>query len=485
MLGSGDEDKLQMRSPTEIWPPTHEPWRIPFPIVVALTVNFFVALAVWPGFMSWDSLLALKQLRTGITSSAYPPMVSYMWALPDLLIPGPGGMLLLQNGILFVALGMLFYAFGLSSLATLALFVLFVASPILIGPMLVVWKDVGMSACLLLSVALAVFYMRHRQSRYLVASMVMMVIGGAYRLNAFAALLPLILAMATLALYWRQPETSVLLSARWLLRLLGLSVLLGVAALVLIALSLSFRLPDLKPLPSVFSPAFPQVYDLLGISACAERVLLPNELMRRPMSADDMKRLYDPRHVQLSFDMSNTGNPALLKPTFGSGDQIANAWWGAIRDYPGCYLMHRLRVLSYLIGANRGEVFYVTHPYIDQNDLGIQMTPTPLTAKVLHMVNGDSPLARLWIFMVVAALVTVWLYWVNRYSFWLAVTLMVSSLLYLTGNVAVLPAADARYQHWIAVCMFVIIALGVKQAERMVQDKRCQRSSDRSQLDHS
>src|SRR3954447_24364589 len=176
-----------MRSLTDMWPPSHEPWRIPFPIAVALAVNFFVALAVWPGFMSWDSIFALKQLRTGITESAYPPMVSYMWAIPDLLIPGPGGMLLLQNGVLFVALGMVFYALKLSNSAVVALFFLFVASPILIGPMLVVWKDVGMSACLLLSVALSVFYMRRYHSRYLVAAMLFLMIGGSYRLNSFTA----------------------------------------------------------------------------------------------------------------------------------------------------------------------------------------------------------------------------------------------------------------------------------------------------------
>jgi hypothetical protein len=293
-------------------------------------------------------------------------------------------------------------------------------------------------------------------------------IGGAFRLNSFPALLPLIVAVATLALLW-QPNSKPRLSARSLLRVLGLTTILASATLAFIVLSLSFRLPDLKPLPRTFSAEFSQVFDLLGISACAERVLIPNELLRRPMSADDVRRLYDPRHVQLSFDMANTGNPALLQPTFRSGEQIQNAWWGAIRGYPGCYLLHRIRVLMYLIGANRGDVFYVTHPGIDQNDLGITMTPTRLTSRVLHIVTGGRPLARLWIFMLTATLATIWLYRKNIASFWWAAMLMTSGLLYLAGNVFVLPAADARYQHWVAVCMFVVIALGVKEVELIVR----------------
>jgi hypothetical protein len=449
---------------------------------VALSVNFVVALAVWPGFMSWDSVFALKQLRSGITASGFPPMVSYMWALPDLLIPGPGGMLLLQNGVLFFALGMLFHAFGLSALGILALFLLFVVSPLLIGPMLVVWKDVGMSAFLLLSVALAVFYTRHRQSRYLVAAMIAAAIGGAYRLNAFPALLPLMLGIATLALLWRKSDQKIRVSAPSLVRILGLAAALSGAALAFFMLSVSFRLPDLKPLPRVFNAAlYSQVFDLLGISACAERVLVPNELMLRPMSAADIKRLYDPRCVLHSVD---TGNPAKLQETFGSMeepftfqqperehqiqillDRIQHAWWDAIRAYPGCYLMHRLLLLRYLMGANDGDVYYLTHAEIQQNDLGIAMTPTPLTSMLLQLIIGDSPLARLWVFILTATLTMFWLYRKNRTSFWWAAMLMTSGLLYLIGNVFMLPSADARYQHWVAVCMFVIVALGIKKIE--------------------
>jgi hypothetical protein len=447
-----------------MWPPVTETWRIPFPIVIALVMNFFVALAVWPGFMSWDSFLALKQLRTGITVSAYPPMVSYMWALPDLLVPGPGGMLLLQNGALFVGLGMIFYAMKLSNVTVIALFFLFVASPILIGPMLVVWKDVGMSACLVLTVAMSVFYMRRGQFRYLVAAMLFLTIGGSYRLNSFTALLPLIFAIALLASLWRQSDPKPWFCARSV----GLAAGLASAALGFIVLSVSFRLPDLKPLPLTFNAEWSQVFDLIGISACAERVLVPDQLMRRPMSIDDIKRIYNPRHVQLSFDMTSPGDPALLRPTFGSKEQIQHMWFRTISTYPGCYVMHRLRLLMYLVGANAGEVFYLTHGGIDQNDLGIAMTPTALTSRILHIVTSGGPLARLWTFMLAAMIAMFWLYARNRASFWMAAILMTSGLSYLTGNVFVLPAADARYQHWVAICMFGIIVLGVKELELVV-----------------
>jgi hypothetical protein len=443
---------------------------VPFEIFLALTLNFFVALAVWPGFMSWDSLFALKQLRQGITVSAYPPVVSYVWYLPDHLIPGPGGMLLLQNGILLGAVGLFLYSFRARILLSMGLLVLFVATPIILGPMLVVWKDIGMSAFLALAVALIVYASRKKSLTLLTFGFVSLVIGGCYRLNAFPALLPIGLA-GLLVLREIRPE------ANWR-RLMSIYAAGGVFAFLVIALSVSFRLPDLRPLPRVFNSNMTQIHGLLGMSVCLGENLVPPEFFLRPASMSDLERVYKPQHSQLSF---TNGNPEFMQYTgFPRVSDLAARWRHAVISHPLCYLKQRLDVLAYLLGANKGAVFYPTHPLIDENDLGIKMQPTVLTQRLVGYIERaaqpawglPNALARGWFWGLLAAVCCLALYIRRRPAWPLAALIYTSGVLYLAGSFFVVPAADARYAHWYVVTCFLSVALAISDAVSLSLERR-------------
>jgi hypothetical protein len=103
--------------------------------------TIFVAVCVisWPGFMSFDSMYALRQARTGIETGVWPPMVSYLWVLCEQFIPGQGGMFIVGNALVFFGIAALGRALGAGDFRILLAMLLVAWAPVT----LVVWKDVA------------------------------------------------------------------------------------------------------------------------------------------------------------------------------------------------------------------------------------------------------------------------------------------------------------------------------------------------------
>jgi hypothetical protein len=372
-------------------------------------------------------------------------------------------MLLLQNGILLAGLGIILYCLRPPILVSLLLQVLFVATPIILGPMLVVWKDIGMSAFLVMSIALIVYASARQSLLALGAALACLIIGGCYRLNAFPALLPLgfagLLVLRDNARvgesYMQWPRLLVIYAA-------GIAITAAI-----IAASVSFRLPDLKPLPKVFNAEMTEIFDLLGTSVCLRENLVPEAFFTYSASPDDLIRVYKPQHMQLSF---GEGRSDLMQYAgFQQITDLGQRWRRAVLAHPLCYLRHRLLVASFLLGANTGAVFYPTHPGLDANDLGIKIQPTALTERVVRYVESAAQpawgivnlLARGWSWGLAAGIC--WFYLVTRRRPMrrLASIICASGVLYLAEAIFVIPAADARYAHWFVVACFLTCSLAV------------------------
>ena len=66
---------------------------------------FLLTLAVYyPGYMSFDSIYQLQGAREGVTDNWNPPMMAYVWRVLDRIVPGPGGMLIVNAGLFWFAL---------------------------------------------------------------------------------------------------------------------------------------------------------------------------------------------------------------------------------------------------------------------------------------------------------------------------------------------------------------------------------------------
>lgn len=438
---------------------------IPYWTAALLAVG--ITIAVWPGFMSHDSLRQLREARHGVTGG-YPTLPCYLWIPFDALWPGPAGMLTFQNGLLLAAVAhLLARATRWTARLRALLLVLFLLLPPLFGPMLVVWKDVGMAAFMATGAAALLHAETAETPRArrwaLAAAFVCLGCGAAFRLNAFPAAIPLLLWMGWLTL-----------PAAGRLAKLGSAALLALLILAATTALNTWRLPDGTLLPRPKNPSKAMVHDLVGISYRVRRVLLPPEFYaaHRDYSISDIDDLYLRHPGDLNPTRWNT-DPAVRRPRLildGSVD-VGRYWRAAVSRYPLAYLRHRARVFAAMVGFHRRPVFYPTHGRIDRNDLGVRHRPTVLTHAALLYVNSASRtlLARSWVYYLLSFLAMAALL-VRRPPRWHVPFLLgASGLLYLATFVPVVIAAELRFNCWpvaaSALCVVLTVA-ALRQGSR-------------------
>ena len=115
-------------------------------LTFALAIALLFSAASYPGFMSFDSVEALRQAREGIEGSQYPPFGSYVWRILDWIWPGPTLMQFFQNCTLLMSFAWILNNIGWPWFLRLVILTLFALMPPIAGTMLVVWKDIAVAA---------------------------------------------------------------------------------------------------------------------------------------------------------------------------------------------------------------------------------------------------------------------------------------------------------------------------------------------------
>ncbi len=325
-----------------------------------------VCLVSWPGFMSFDSMYALRQARTGIETGSYPPMVSYLWALCERLVPGQGGMFAVQNALVFLGIAALGSALGAGDSRILVAMLVVALAPATLGPMLVVWKDVLFGGLMAIAYALTLRYLERPRRAAALWALASLALASSFRINGIAAAVPAVAAIAwtmsrgssssadpeskpaSAASLWQRGRTAA-----------STFVLLLAATFGFVALTVTWRLPDLERIPMPLASSGTQLHDLIGISLCAGRNLLPTGFYSGEVTLQRLASIYRPEHVQLSI-----GPPPLLEdaPLSAHSTLVGERAVEARAQYPLCYLRHRAQVFVYTMGANPGRVFYLTQP---------------------------------------------------------------------------------------------------------------------------
>jgi hypothetical protein len=436
-------------------------------LAFAVLATAAVCWPVWPGQMSYDGLNAYRTSIEGIETAVWPPMHAYLFWLSRKAGLGVGGLFAAQTFLIFfgAALSAALLLRSLRSfLLALAGFALLcvVVAPML-GVMLVHWRDVTTASFAVAGVALWLLAARYRASGWLILAALAIGVSVALRYNAFA-LFSLIVPLMVWKPFLGRPA-----SARVRLIAVGaLAVSIGLAWA-----SVQWRLPDFKRLPPASQTTNIQVFDLLGVSACAGRSYLPLAVTRgAPLSGDQVRALYDPRHVQLSFQ-EHPGIPRIYATRKFQTPQmradVAQAWRSAVAEHFSCYLAHRNAVFAQQMGLARGEVFYPTHGALDANPYGLRLArPAASQAVTAYVWQGAHGWwSRPALLYAAATLVLAGL-WLRRDPRALFATTLVGgafaneALLYLIA-----PEADARYIFPGNVFCALVVATGVAMlAER-------------------
>jgi hypothetical protein len=427
------------------------------PLLTGIVAAGAILAAVYPGFMSYDSVRALHEARTSVVGGDYPPFVSYVWRVFDLIWPGPSLMLLVQNFVLAFAFGIVVRALGYRSpTAVVAGVALFSLAPPILGPMLVVWKDVGVSACLCSAVACFLAADGAPKPRPAITTgVVLLAAGAAYRLNAIMAVVPLVGWYA-----WRGGFAGL---ARGKAFVAGGVITAGIAAAV-IAVN-GVRYPSLERLPPPTGITGVMIHDLVAMTALTGRPLLPaaDPASRHQDEIDYFRRVYDHRHIELQGANDAEGR---IKPYFRlPASDIRSAWLTALRAEPRAYLARRTAVFRELVGFTDGRTFMATHPGVDPNDEGVMYRPTRLSNAVVDYVwrASATPVGKPWFYYALgAAALAIALLRQGSRERAAALAVAASGFFYLLPLYFVTPAADVRYNHWSIVCALIVVAIAAR-----------------------
>ncbi|SOE68876.1 hypothetical protein SAMN05446635_3431 [Burkholderia sp. OK233] len=419
--------------------------------IAALVATAFVSLASYPGFLSYDSIQELAQARTIVDGSQYPPFGSYVWRIFDWIAPGPTLMQIVQNGILEFSFAYMVGRTRMPMGVKLLCVAAFTALPPILGPMLVVWKDVAVGACYMGALALLASVTAEstgNRKRTLVALALFLVwCGMAYRFNAASGAFPLVMYAL-----WKLLGTSS--SARQTIKRILSGAMLTLALCAVVWVMNNYRLPSFERLARNTNSDSIMKYDLIGISVFANKSIVP-DINGNSVPVDYLKSIYDPRHLNIT---ANNDREHLVAP---NPDHVASRWLSAIKSNPLAYLRHRTAVFREYISLHSHDVFYVTHPSVDANDLGVTFTPTAFKSHVTEYMwkSGSTNFCRPWIYYSASLILVVALFLVKAGSYRLeALTAISSAYLYLMPMYFITPAADLRYNFW-SVCGCVVASI--------------------------
>jgi len=431
---------------------------------LALSATLLISAVSWPGFMSFDSMYALKQAREGIETGGYPPMVSYVWFLCDQLLAGQGGMFLLQNMLVFFGIVQLGRSLAIGPLRVAAAIAIVMLSPMTLGPMLVVWKDVAFAGWLLFGYAFTFDFLRTGKRRQLWVALFFITMASCFRLNGIVAAIPALALIACrisgLKTPWQKDNEGARIGWRNSGKAVGFFFAITMFVFGSVVLISTWRLPDLKKVNIATGSGWTQLGDLIGISACAKRNLIPGDFYTGAMTMRRIEALYFPEHSQRSFGASPlldesgfSGNQALIDAT------VSNAR----KKYWRCYLHHRVEVMKFALGANSGDVFYLTDPNVFPGVAGTEMTPTRLTEWVTAYLRNfaSAPWSRCIVFGAAASLIWLLAFFGHRRRLAMLMLMpMAGSVAYLAASFFILPAADARYNFAVSIVfIFCLCAL--------------------------
>jgi hypothetical protein len=423
------------------------------------------ALVIWsfyPGMMSPDSIANLTDGRRGSFADINAPLMSYIWGWLDTISAGPGLMFVLQNVVFWGACALLWRTTNVESLALGTAVVLFGLMPHILAQTAVVWKDIGMGASLLMTVALLFYAKRTGSKIALLVTPVFLFYAYAARLNAFPAVLPVAVWAGFVALRVFEIKGKKLAAAS-----------LGVGYFILLSVAVYGVNQRITEGRTVYPFQQVYLYDLAALSAGENEAIFPDYVKSAEnFSLDGVRARYNTRSVSdlIYPDLPNPDDKPVLKLT-DRPDEVAalkSKWWEAISADPVAYLEHRGRVFAQLTGLSRA----VTAPFWEQ---GFSSSPpefrpeenagTWVLTKYFGAFRRPFPQTFFFRSFVWLILCGFFLYKAVRRGLrddWdLVFVLSLSSLLFTFAYFPTTPSTEFRYLFWPAIASALTVIFGI------------------------
>lgn len=431
-----------------------------YTLTIPLIFSLGVAALFYPGFMSYDTLHALRSARIGVTDSMWPPMVSYVWRAVDLVSVNPSAMHFSQ--VFLLLLSIFFIIFSYTKKINYAAFFLliYLTIPSILGTAAVIWKDVLMAAFFLAGFAVTVS-MRDVKNGWafillsLLAALLIFV-GVCARHNAITGAVPLLFYLA-LIMCLRVLKSP---SRLWLAVFFLGSTLTGAVFLTKTQLD-NYSLPGFEKLNNSndFFVRAVRVFDVAGASLCVGSNLFAD--MAPNLSLADIKSGYDPRHINLSRG---------LLDRVGVDSRIDKIWLNVAAHHPLCFFSHKFHLTKYMIGANKGVQFLITAPSIDKNEYGYLLPKSSIRdSTVTYIVHASElPFFKPWFLYLLAVVFLVYLVWTKALTAGHS-TIFLSAVFYFGGLVVFGNAADARLLFYTTTALLMFTFISILESKKRHQ----------------
>lgn len=414
-----------------------------FPLFLSLIVTF----VFYPGMMSYDTLHALRSARNGVTDSMWPPMVSYVWRFVDLVSTNPSAMHFFQVAILMYSVFFIFKLLTKKANYSVLFLTMYLGIPVIFGTVVVIWKDVLMASFFLAGFVLMIYMKQIVKGYWLYllgfVTLVLVFLGTCSRHNAITGAVPLLFYLAYVV--------CARFSMRALYLWLGVfaigSVLTGGVFKAKTALD-NFSLPHFETLANSSGTFIQvvQILDLAGASLCVGEnqfgVLAPH------LSIADIEKAYDPRHINLSKG---------LLDQVSTTEDVGKVWLTTAVNHPVCILNNKYLLTKFMVGANDGGQFIITHPSVDENEYGYALQKSDLRELGFRYIIGASQFSifRPWFLYFITCILFVFIL-VKKTFIVEQIVLFFSGMFYLGGLILFGNAADARLLFYTTTVFFIV-----------------------------
>jgi hypothetical protein len=312
---------------------------------VGLVACVATVLAFAPGYMSVDSVVQLGQARSLDFWDQHPIVMALIWRYLDKAVPGPIGMLVLENLLYWLGLsaicGSLRWPLWLRALA-IPLIGFFPPVFCIAGA---IWKDMLMQGAFLSAVGCFIGFEAWRRRGLVVLGTLLTLLGLMVRHNGIGAAVP-ILALPLLG-------TALARRVREPFRLPAV----GAASLVACALCLLITIKATAPFAHRSNLVqLTTAFDLVGISLQRGALAFDEGSPSLPHGTNlkELRQAFSLQNSMTLFRCHRKGcRPALVRldePADIAG--LNRNWARAVRAYPGAYLRHRYAVFREASGLS-------------------------------------------------------------------------------------------------------------------------------------
>lgn len=411
------------------------------PLAAALFAAGCVALTFWPGYMSWDSAYQWWQARNDQFESTHPPLLAMIWQGTAWVLPGPGGLLLLQLGLLWGALAMFTANLPVSALWRVLLVLVIGLWPPLLGLQVHLWKDLWTLIGFAVAVAALARDVHQPWRAWRLLALLAIAFACAFRHNAVTGAIPLLLWIA-----WREVDAW----KPW--RIAALTFAMSV--LVLLLAGLPARDARVRPVQQVWSVV--TLWDAAAVSLAEDHLVFPPLLMQPGLSLDELRGKFVDYSNTTVFELGKLRHS--LGRAYSEEERAAlhGLAWQLPTHHTHAYFAHRLRLAELLYGFDPealpahqvlalGLTRYGDNPVVE----------APGGALNAHAVAGlrwamATPFFAGWIYLLMATAVIAIGVWSMHRSRWtgLAVVTATSALAYALPLALASGSAEFRYLAW-------------------------------------